>query len=46
MLTVENLRCENLTNPLCIDAERPRLSWMLSSPERAKRQRSYRILVA
>ena len=46
MLTIENLRCENLTNPLCIDAERPRLSWTLASSERAKSQSAYRILVA
>jgi alpha-L-rhamnosidase len=40
------LRCEYQQNPLCIDAEYPRLSWTLSSPERNKRQTAYQILVA
>ena len=43
------LRCESLTDPLGIDARRPRLSWILepASPEvRGRRQTAYRILVA
>lgn len=41
-----NLRCENLVNPLGIDTSQPRLSWELSSGERAVRQTAYQILVA
>ncbi len=46
MLNIENLRCENLIDPLCIDATQPRLSWTLASPQRGKLQTAYRILVA
>ncbi|MEI6074137.1 MAG: family 78 glycoside hydrolase catalytic domain [Verrucomicrobiota bacterium] len=45
-LKVSDLRCEYLTNPLAIDAARPRLSWTLSSPMRGARQSAYQILVA
>ena len=44
--TAANLRCEYQTNPLAIDAGRPRLSWTLSSPARGARQSAYQILVA
>ncbi len=43
------LHCESLTDPLGIDARRPRLSWVLeaASPSvRSQRQTAYRILVA
>ena len=45
------LRCEYLTDPLGIDVEHPRLSWVLeeqdSKPEvRAQRQTGYQIVVA
>lgn len=43
---VQNLRCEYLANPLGIDVERPRLSWMLSAGQGARNQSAYRILVA
>ena len=45
-MTVENLRCEYLTNPLGIDVTRPRLSWVLESYTRGQFQTAYRILVA
>ncbi|MFA6172775.1 MAG: family 78 glycoside hydrolase catalytic domain [Kiritimatiellales bacterium] len=45
-MTAENLRCEYQMNPLCVDAERPRLSWTLSSQERNKHQTAFHILVA
>lgn len=48
-LKVNELRCEYLTNPLGIDTEMPRLSWILTaiSPDRRNlRQSAYRILVA
>ncbi len=41
-----NLRVEYLTNPLGIDAVRPRLSWTLESNRRGQKQMAYRILVA
>jgi alpha-L-rhamnosidase len=40
------LRCEYATKPLGIDTTRPRLSWVLESPERNQVQTSYRVLVA
>ncbi len=44
------LRCEHLTDPLGIDAVRPRLGWVLQPSDvgggRAGRQTAYRILVA
>ncbi|HTI97414.1 MAG TPA: glycoside hydrolase family 78 protein [Dongiaceae bacterium] len=45
-LQVDRLRCEYLENPLGIDAPRPRLNWIVTSPERAQMQRAYQILVA
>ncbi len=45
-LTVSNLRCESRTDPLGVDAARPGLSWILSSPARGVRQSAYQILVA
>ena len=45
-VSTENLRCEYLNNPLGIDSTSPRLSWILSSPERGELQSAYQILVA
>jgi len=45
-LTVKDLRCEYLADPLGIDERAPRLSWILESPERGQVQSAYRILVA
>lgn len=44
--TVEGLRCEYLANPLGIDVEKPRLSWILRGEARGQRQTAYRILAA
>ncbi len=41
-----NLRCEYLTDPLGIDVDQPRLSWVLASRRRGQMQRAYQILVA
>ncbi|MDR0542595.1 MAG: family 78 glycoside hydrolase catalytic domain [Dysgonamonadaceae bacterium] len=46
LVSVVNLRCEYLTNPLGIDMQHPRLSWELSSQAKGKKQKAYRILVA
>ncbi|MGD9635079.1 MAG: glycoside hydrolase family 78 protein [Pirellulales bacterium] len=45
-IRVTDTRCEYLTNPLGIDATRPRLSWKLESGERGTRQTAYQVLVA
>ena len=45
-LRVENLRVEYLTNPLGLDAARPRFSWQLASSLRGVEQASYRLIVA
>ena len=45
-LTPSSLRCEYRVDPLGIQAERPRLSWTLSSPVRGQFQSGYQILVA
>ena len=40
-----NLRCEYQVNPLGIDEPRPRLSWILESPQRRQVQTAYQVLV-
>jgi alpha-L-rhamnosidase len=45
-MTVGDLRCEYLADPLGIDIPRPRLSWMFESNERGQRQTAYRIMAA
>lgn len=45
-LYISGLQCEYLSEPLGIDAEHPRLSWMMKSEARAQKQTAYRILVA
>lgn len=45
-VTVGQLRCEHLENPLGIDATAPRLSWQLQSGNRGVKQTAYQILVA
>ena len=45
-LQVYDLRCENLTAPLGIDAVSPRFSWKLSSERNGARQQAYQLLVA
>jgi alpha-L-rhamnosidase len=45
-VTVSNLRCEMLVNPLGIDVKQPRLSWQLQSSQRNVVQTSYQIFVS
>jgi len=45
-LAVSDLRCEYRTDPLGIDAERPRLSWILASARRGEVQTACRVIVA
>ncbi|MGH9163044.1 MAG: family 78 glycoside hydrolase catalytic domain, partial [Vicinamibacteraceae bacterium] len=41
-----SLRCEEQTEPIGLDATRPRFSWWIEADERDVRQRAYRLLVA
>ncbi len=43
---VRDLRCEYLSEPVGIDAARPRLSWAMESDRRGERQTAYQIQVA
>lgn len=45
-LTVSGLRAERAANPIGLDVEQPRLSWVLESDERGQRQSAYTIQVA
>ncbi len=45
-LGVERLRVESLDSPLGLDTPTPRLSWILTSRERAQYQSAFQILVA
>ena len=45
-MQVAGLKCEHLVDPMGIDVIRPRLSWVISSPQRSQRQTAYRIVVA
>jgi alpha-L-rhamnosidase len=44
--SVQSLVCEYKTNPLGIDVEKPRLSWKITSSERAVTQSAYQIRAA
>ncbi len=44
--TIANMRCEYLTNPLSVDAVKPRLSWTIQGGGRGWMQSAYRIQVA
>jgi alpha-L-rhamnosidase len=41
-----NLKCEYLTNPICIDVRNPRFSWLLIHEKRNQSQSSYQIIVS
>ncbi|MGF2413899.1 MAG: family 78 glycoside hydrolase catalytic domain, partial [Ferruginibacter sp.] len=45
-VTIKNLRCEMLTNPLGIDALQPRFSWQLESRKKNVVQTSFQIIVS
>jgi alpha-L-rhamnosidase len=40
------LRCEYLSNPMGVDVQKPRFSWVLHHTERAQMQTAYQILIA
>lgn len=46
IISISNLRCENLENPINIDIKTPLLSWNLESDKRGQMQSAYRILVS
>ncbi len=41
-----DLRCESLFNPICIDIQKPRFSWLLTHGERNQNQMGYQIIVS
>ncbi len=43
---IDDLRCEYLQDPLGVDVGKPRLSWILVSPDRNRCQMAYQILAA
>lgn len=45
-VSITNLRCEQLKNPLGIDVQQPRFSWQLESKQRNVEQTSYQIIVS
>ncbi|MEI6275995.1 MAG: family 78 glycoside hydrolase catalytic domain [Prolixibacteraceae bacterium] len=45
-VSVVNLRCESMENPIGIEIKTPRFSWLINSTERNSKQLSYRILVS
>ncbi len=45
-LTITNLRCEMLINPLGIEVRQPRLSWQINSNLRNVVQTSYQVIVS
>jgi len=45
-VTVGELRCEYLRDPLGLDVVKPRFSWILQSNQRNEVQKAYRVIVA
>lgn len=45
-VSVNELRCEYSKDPIGIDAQQPRLSWVLSSTKNSEKQTAYEIIVA
>ena len=44
-LAVGGLRCEHLTDPLGVGAQRPRLSWVVQSDRNGAKQTAYQVVV-
>jgi alpha-L-rhamnosidase len=44
--SVDDLRCEDLVNPVGIDAAKPRLSWRMEAEHHGAAQTAYRVLCA
>ena len=45
-MTIQDLRCENVQNPMGVETQTPRLSWKLASSLRGEKQAKYQVLVA
>ncbi len=45
-VVLQNLRCENLSNPIGLDQTQPRFSWQLTGPGRSIRQTAYELRVS
>lgn len=45
-LSVSDLKCESVVNPMNVDVRQPRLSWIVSSPGEGQRQTAYRIVAS
>lgn len=45
-VSINNLRCEMLVNPVGIDKTKPRLSWQIGSDQRNVQQTGYHIIVS
>ncbi len=45
-VSIDKPRCEYQIDPLGIGVAKPRLSWILQSPERGEKQTAYQVLVA
>jgi len=45
-ITIKELRCEYLKNPLGINTLKPRFTWILDSSRRGQMQSAYRVLVS
>jgi len=43
---VEDLRCEYRENPLGIDAAKPRLSWVITAPQRNVKQTAWQVIAS
>ncbi|MDR3193785.1 MAG: hypothetical protein LBT76_00660, partial [Tannerella sp.] len=44
-LSIDDLRCEYLTNPMGIDVPQPRFSWTIRAVERGTYQTAFRVIV-
>lgn len=45
-LTIKDLKCEYASNPINIDKQSPRFSWILTSNIRGQKQTAYQVLVS
>lgn len=46
VVSIDNLKCEMLVNPIGIDASKPRFSWQYNTEERGLKQLAYQVIVA
>src|SRR5690349_4884340 len=46
VISIDNLKCEMLTNTIGIDATTPRFSWQINTEARGTKQLAYQIIVS